>query len=178
MAVRRAIGAGGGADDLERDAHRIAARHEKTHLPGLFAVILRHRAEAALPEGGGIGQLVGAGNCNEGFLRRGRCDLSLPQFVRDGAFAVTSGTLRHERLRETRVRQIPQALQLVERLLDFRRRAAARGQAIGKFGAAVLAPREQANGEALERRRGLARIVARAGASRFACKRQRSLSSA
>jgi hypothetical protein len=92
--------------------------------------------------------------------------------VGNGALAESAGSLHHERLREPCVRQMAQALQFVECLLDILGRSAARGQAIGEFGAAIFAPRQQPNGDGLERKRGLARSAARGGVSRITNRRR------
>lgn len=172
-------GSGLGADQLsggstfvvayraEHAAHRLGREPAGEQEAGVARAIgrrLGRRLEATLPDRTRALEL--------GTLERGNVHLHQrfvepvrAHFVADRGHAEAFGAPMHERLGEALVRQQARRGQIVEQRLELRGAFGVRSELAGQLGAAVFAPREQAQRTRLQRRAAGFQAAASSGAA-------------
>jgi hypothetical protein len=141
-----------GLQHLENGREREAARLQKADLPGLFAIVRRRGAEAALPQREHRRVVVDRRLADGAFDRLAAYAFAL-ELAADATAAVASRLLRDQRVRKALVRLQTLRRKFVEHGGDFIARRALGDQALFQIVARVFAPREQANRLRLERDR-------------------------
>lgn len=151
----------------EHATHRLGGEPAREQEAGLASALGRrpgHRLEAAAPDRAGALEF-GALELRDVRLHQRFVEPVRAHFVPDRGHAEALGAPMHERLGEALVRQQPRRDQRVEQLIELRGAFGVRGKLAGQLGAAVLAPREQAQRARLQRRAAGFQAAASSGAA-------------